>query len=81
MKNGTSNQLQNASENGGCLFRAALRDVLEQLVKYRAVLPPREDDPAESGDYYYLEFELPDATDLAIDLCVHRGRAYVRLER
>ena len=35
----------------------------------------------DGGDYAYVEVDLPAITSLDIDIDVHRGRAYIRVER
>jgi hypothetical protein len=41
---------------------------------------------SESGfwlddDYLYVEIENPESDELMMDICVHRGRAFIRVER
>jgi hypothetical protein len=32
-------------------------------------------------DYLYVEIASPDSDELTMDICVHRGRAFIRVER
>jgi hypothetical protein len=63
-------------------------ELLVELVKYLGQIvdgPPGTDEGSpewwDGGDYAYVEVNLPPVTGLDIDINIHRGRAYIRMER
>jgi hypothetical protein len=63
-------------------------ELLVELVKCLGRIvdgPPGTDEGSpewwDGGDYAYVEVDIPSVTGLDIDINVHRGRAYIRMER
>ena len=60
-----------------------ISDVLETgaIKSSMAGAPTVENDFWLDDDYLYVEIESPDSDELMMDICVHRGRAFIRVER
>ncbi len=78
---------------GGCVPHArdepqplllALKELCDRLSDARdkwQVSGPDRAARGEGEEYLYLEADLPSSPDAEIDLCIHGGRAFIRMTR
>ena len=60
-----------------------ISDVLESstISRSAAGAPVEKSDFWLDDDYLYVEIVYPESDELMMDICVHRGRAFIRVER
>jgi hypothetical protein len=60
-----------------------ISDVLEsRTINHRSAgATTQESDFWLDDDYLYVDIEYPESDELMMDICVHRGRAFIRVER
>jgi hypothetical protein len=63
----------------------SLRQISEAIensaINRRAAGATEESDFWLDGDYLYVDIEHPRSDELMMDICVHRGRAFIRVAR
>jgi hypothetical protein len=60
-----------------------ISDAIENsaITRIPAAATTEESDFWLDADYLYVDIEYPRSEELMMDICVHRGRAFIRVER